>query len=82
MNEVEIYAELTSVFHEAFDDDTITISPKTTAEDIKGWDSVKMVAIIIATESKFKIKMRSRDVDRLQNVGDLVEIIKAYKKQP
>jgi acyl carrier protein len=79
VNDAEIYAELTEIFHEAFDDDGIVLQPEMTAADIAGWDSVKMVTIIIAVEEKFDIKMRSRDIDRMKCVGDFVELIKAAK---
>lgn len=79
MNDDAIYAELTEIFHEAFDDDSIVLKPEMSAKDVAGWDSVKMVAIIIAVETSFKIKFRSRDIDRMNNVGDLVAVIAKAK---
>ena len=45
------------------------------ARDVEGWDSAKMVTIILAVEDEFSIRMRSRDVDALRSVGDFVALI-------
>ena len=37
MTDAEIYAALTEVFHDVFDDETIVIKPDTTAADIPDW---------------------------------------------
>ena len=39
MTHDDIYAELTQVFRDVFDDDDITLTGATTAEDVPGWDS-------------------------------------------
>ena len=75
--ESEVYAGLTDVFHEVFGDDTIKLTPTTSAEQVAGWDSIKMVTIIISVEQQFDIKLRSREVDQLKNVGDLATLIQA-----
>ncbi len=51
------------------------VTEATTARDIPGWDSVKMVEIILRTEEEFGITLRSREVDSLRSVGDLVRIV-------
>lgn len=79
MTEEEIYAQLTEIFRDAFGDAAIELRPETTAADVAGWDSVKMISIILATEERFGIKMRSREIDRLSCVGDFVALVKAKK---
>jgi acyl carrier protein len=73
--ELEIYAVLTDIFQELFDDDKIVLSADTTAEDIEGWDSFNHMNIIIATEAKFGIKIDFAEIEELQRVGDLVQAI-------
>jgi len=81
MPEREIYAGLTAIFHELFGDETIVLAPETTARDIPGWDSLRMVLIAVAAEERFGIRLRTRDLDRLQTVGDLVAVILANREQ-
>jgi len=76
MTEAEIYAALTEIFVEAFDDEGLTLRPEMTAKDVEGWDSYKMVNILIAAEERFGIKMRTREIDKLASVGDFVVLIK------
>ena len=77
MTEAEIYAGLAEVFHEAFGDDRLVLTPQMSAADVKGWDSVKMVSIILGVEQHFDIRLRSREVDRLKSVGDLAALVKS-----
>ena len=76
MTDAEIYAGLTEVFHDAFGDDSLVLTPQTAADRVPGWDSVKMVSIILGVEQRFDVRLRSREVDRLKNVGDLAELVK------
>ena len=46
-----------------------------TADDIDGWDSARMVEIIIETEARFGIAFTTRETDRLGCVGDLVDTV-------
>ena len=80
MTETEILAELTEILREAFGDDALTVTPETTAKDVPGWDSIRMVSILIAVEDRFGIKTRSREIDRLRSVGDFVALIRAKQE--
>lgn len=77
MTDQEIYAGLNEIFGDVFGRDDIALTPQTHAGDIKEWDSVKMINIILAVEERFKVKFRSREVDKLQNVGDFAALIAA-----
>ena len=79
MTDDEIYAGLTEVFHDAFGNPELVLTPQTGAEQVPGWDSVKMVTIILGVEQRFEVRLRSREVDRLRNVGDLAELVKLKK---
>ncbi len=74
-NADDVYAGLTEVFHEVFGDDSLVLTPQTSARDVEGWDSFKMVTIILAVQQRFGIKLRSREVDSLENVGDLAKLV-------
>ncbi|WP_043342039.1 acyl carrier protein [Belnapia moabensis] len=80
MHEQEIYAALTEVFRDVFDDDDITISAATTAEDIPGWDSQAHVNLVVAAETRFGIRFRTAELEALHNVGDFVQLIGTKRK--
>ena len=76
MTDEAIYSGLTDIFHEVFDDDSLVLKPQMTAADVKGWDSFKQVEILIAVQERFGLKLKSREIDGLGCVGDLVDAIK------
>jgi acyl carrier protein len=77
MSEEEILQELSSVFRDVFDDETITLRPETTAEDIDGWDSQAHVTLVVATEMRFGVRFRTAELESLRNVGDFVRLIQS-----
>jgi len=71
----EIYANLTDIFREVFDDQQIVLHPDTTAADIADWDSFNHINIIVGAETRFGIKFQTSEVESLKNVGDMVTTI-------
>lgn len=74
-SEDEIYSALTDIFRDVFMRDDMTLRPDLTARDVEGWDSFKQIEIILATEERFGIKMNTRELDGLRNVGDLAKVV-------
>ena len=74
-SETEIYGALTEIFHDVFLRDDIVLTPELSAKDVKGWDSFKQIEIIMATEERFGIQLNTREIDSLQQVGDLVKVV-------
>lgn len=75
MNRKEVYVKLDRIFQGVFDDDTITVSDTTTAEDIEDWDSLEQINLIVAVEKEFNIKFSIREAGQFQNVGQMVDMI-------
>jgi acyl carrier protein len=73
---MDILAELTPIFREVFDDDSITISRQSTANDIDAWDSLSHMNMVMAVEVKFKIRFALGELQLLKNVGDLADMIR------
>ena len=80
MNTVAIYARMTEIFRDVFDDDSLTLKPGLTAADVKGWDSFRQVEILIAIQEAFKMKFTSREIDGLGCVGDIVKAVHNHQK--
>ena len=67
--------DLTVIFRTVFDDDTIELTRETSANDIEGWDSLSHTLLILAIENHFQIEFNQREVRKLKDVGDLLDII-------
>lgn len=72
---MNILDELTPVFRQVFDDDTITLTRETTADDIDAWDSLSHMNLIVAAEMKFKVRFGLGELQKLKNVGELADLI-------
>jgi acyl carrier protein len=77
MNEAEIYAKLAEIFQDVFDEDSIQLTPELSAKDVDGWDSLTHIRLILTIEKAFKVKFSTSEIGKLENVGDLVALIKA-----
>ena len=75
-----IYARLNKVFRDVFDDDSITVNPKTTANDIEDWDSLEHITLIAAVEKEFKMKFKMGEIASMKNVGEMANIVAARGK--
>jgi acyl carrier protein len=75
MQTEDIYRQLTALFGELFADDSIVLSPETTADDIEGWDSFNHISVIVAVETRFGVKMTTAEIEGLSDVGALVAAI-------
>lgn len=72
---------LTAVLQDILDNDEITLSMKTTAEGVDGWDSVANIRLMIAVESEFGVRFDVGEFQEFRNVGDLVKgILKRHVK--
>lgn len=76
MTEAEIFEEITAIVRDVLMRSDIELTPETTARDVPGWDSFKMLEIIISAEERFGIQMHTSDLDRLKNVGDLAQSLR------
>ena len=80
MDSKMIYARLNKVFRDVFDDDSITVNPKTTANDIEDWDSLEHITLIAAVEKEFKMKFKMGEISSMKNVGEMAGIVSARGK--
>lgn len=75
MTRTEITKNLNEVFCEVFEDPNIAIRDETTAQDIPKWDSVSHIDMICMVEDKFRIKLTTKEVAGLKNVGELISVL-------
>lgn len=73
--------KLQDVFRNVFDDDSLEITPETTAQDIEAWDSVQHVTLMLEVEDAFKVRLSTSEMAYLKNVGDLVNLLDTKKKK-
>jgi acyl carrier protein len=53
----------------------VELLPSTTAAEVPGWDSLSHVELMVAVEQAFAVRLTTREVMGLRNVGELVELL-------
>ena len=80
MEQAQIYAELTKVFQDVFDED-IELRPDLSAGDVDGWDSLTHIRLMLSVEKAFHVKFSTSDIGALKDVGELVRLIEKRSKK-
>lgn len=75
MTREEVFEKINEVFRDVFEDDDITVTDETTANDIDDWDSLEHINLINAIEEEFDIKFNMGQIVSMKNVGEMVDII-------
>jgi acyl carrier protein len=76
VDDPQIYARLDEIFRDVFDED-VKVAPELSAKDVDGWDSLTHIRLMLTIEKAFKIKFSTSEIGKMENVSDLVALIKA-----
>jgi acyl carrier protein len=76
MTEPELYARLNEIFRQVLADDTINLTPTTTADDVEDWDSMNHIFIVVEIEKRFGVKFQAAEMEELKNVGELAHLVR------
>jgi acyl carrier protein len=75
MDRPAIHTKLQEIIRGFFDDPSIVIHDATTAKDVKGWDSITHIDLVCCVEDEFKIKVLTREVATLADIGEFIDLI-------
>lgn len=75
MNKDEILAKMQGIFRDIFDDESLVITPETTAKDVDGWDSLEHINLVSAVEEEFDIDFEMGEITEFKKVGDMIESV-------
>lgn len=75
MTRDEVFEEVRKIFRDNFDDDELAVVDETNSSDIEDWDSIEHINLVIAMEKKFDLKFNIKEVGKLANVGEMVDLI-------
>ena len=76
MNDQAILAELNAIVRDVLMNDDVVVDEGTAIRDVPGWDSFKTIEVALAVESHWGFSIPSRTLDRLERVGQLVDIVR------
>jgi acyl carrier protein len=67
--------KLQHLFRIVFEDDKLQINDAMTANDVEKWTSLTHLVMIDRVEEEFNIKLSLKEIMKLKNVGDLLNLI-------
>ena len=76
MSREEIFQKVQEIFRDVFDDEELTISDLTNSDEIEDWDSLEHISLIVSMEKEFSMKFDIKEVNTLENVGEMIDLIK------
>ncbi|MBR6452585.1 MAG: acyl carrier protein [Lachnospiraceae bacterium] len=76
MSREEIFDTVQEIFRDVFDDEGLVISDRTNSDEIDDWDSLEHISLIVSMEKAFSMKFDIKEVNKLENVGEMIDLIK------
>jgi acyl carrier protein len=74
MNRDDIKTEIEKIFKTVLKANNFSIKDEFTADDIDGWDSLTHITIINEVEKKFSVRFKLKDLNSLNNIGNLIDL--------
>lgn len=81
MEKAEITEKLTLIFRKLFNNGSLIIKDELTANDVVGWDSLSHMLLISEIENSFSITLKLKELNKMRNVGDMINIILSKQSQ-
>ncbi|MEW6599511.1 MAG: acyl carrier protein [Nitrospirota bacterium] len=75
MDQGQILKEVNDIFKDVLDEDGISLTRETVADDVEDWDSLTHINIVVAIEKHFNIKFTSLEIQNFKDVGAMCDRI-------
>jgi acyl carrier protein len=75
MEIIEVTNKLTNIFRIVFNNNSLVLTNELTANDIDKWDSLSHMILISEIEKDFSIQFKLKDLNKMRNVGDMINTI-------
>lgn len=75
MSKEQLVMEITEIVKGVLKHCDFELKDETTAEEIKGWDSLSHMVIITKIEEHFHIKFDFLDILNINNIGQLIDLV-------
>lgn len=77
MEKTDLIESLRKIIISVVKHDNFEMKDDLSAKDVKGWDSLNHMMIITEIESQFNIKFKLKELNKLKNMGTLIELIQS-----
>jgi len=77
MEKIEISNRVQKILLKILKHNRFEMRDDLTATDVEGWDSLSHMLIITEIETDFGIKFKLKELNKLKNMGTLIELIES-----
>jgi acyl carrier protein len=77
--EPPVIVGVTEIFRAVFNDPNLELTPRSTADEVPGWDSMTHISLVVEAECRYGILFEAEEIEALYSVGDLVRAIEAKR---
>jgi acyl carrier protein len=67
--------EIRPIFVDVLGEKARTITEKTRASDVEGWDSFAHITIVVAVEEKYGVAFKTEELGQMTCVGDFITVL-------
>jgi acyl carrier protein len=71
----QVLAKVNRIMCDVFNNDSIQLKYETTAHDVKEWDSLNHIELVVAVEKHFNIRFNFAELQKFKNVGEMCDNI-------
>ena len=75
MEKIEIIAEIKKILISVLNHDNFEMVDELSAKDVDGWDSLTHMAIITDVEALFGVRFKLKELNKLNNLGNLIDLV-------
>lgn len=81
MNDMNIEQRVKQVFAELFEKELDEIENTLEMDDVKEWDSLMHIQLILALEKEFSIKFTTQQILDMKSIAAIIEIIQQKEEK-
>jgi acyl carrier protein len=75
LTRAEILTQLVDLGRDVFDEEELGFEEATHFEQIKEWDSLNHMRMVVAMERSFKVRFSHGELQQVKQVSDLIDVI-------
>ncbi|MBX2903611.1 MAG: acyl carrier protein [Chitinophagales bacterium] len=77
MERTEVLSKIHEILVKVLKHNRFELRDELTAKDVDGWDSLSHMQIITEIEATFNVKFKLKELNKLKNMGTLIELIES-----
>ena len=71
----DLLSQLEPIFRDVLDNPGLRLARESNNSNVKGWDSLAHMNLILAIEQQFGISFTLRELEGLKNVGGMIDLM-------